>query len=371
MSAAQITASRPVFITDAASMAPGALVNGAAQCVNPIAQPDWDAMVAKHPHGSFFHSAAWASVLADTYGYAPNYFVVRESGEFRALLPLMEVDSWLTGRRGVSLPFTDECEPLFADEDSFKNLVSSALAMGRARGWKYLELRGGRKCIAEAPASLAFHSHTLDLTGDEETIFGRVDASVRRAIRKAEKEGVRVEFSEGIEAVRDFYSLFCRTRKKHGLPPQPFAFFENIHRHVISQKLGTVALARHEGVAVAGAVYFNLGGKAIYKFGASDESSQHLRGNNLVMWEAIRHHARMGCRTMDLGRTSLGNEGLRRFKLGWGAREKQTEYMKFDLRRNGFLKDKDESSGWHTGCFKVMPVWASKMVGATLYRHWA
>ena len=39
------------------------------------------------------------------------------------LLPLMEVDSWLTGRRGISLPFTDECEPLYPDAESFKNLL--------------------------------------------------------------------------------------------------------------------------------------------------------------------------------------------------------------------------------------------------------
>src|SRR6185437_450145 len=152
---------------------------------------------------------------------------------------------------------------------------------------------------------------------------------------------------------------------------QPFAFFANIHRHVISKKLGTVALARHEGKAIAGAVYFNFGGKAIYKFGASDEACQQLRGNNLVMWEAIKFHARKGCRALHLGRTSLANEGLRRFKLGWGAREERTEYLKYDLCRDCFVTDRDEAVGWHNTVFKVMPIGLARIAGEVLYRHWA
>ena len=45
-----------------------------------------------------------------------------------------------------------------------------------------------------------------------------------------------VEILQSVEAVRIFYSLQCQTRKKHGLPPQPFKFFLNIHKHILSQK---------------------------------------------------------------------------------------------------------------------------------------
>lgn len=82
------------------------------QPANPFEHPDWDEMVIGLPNFSFFHSAAWAKVLVETYGYAPNYFVAKGTNDLRALLPVMEVDSWLTGRRGIALPFTDDCEPL-------------------------------------------------------------------------------------------------------------------------------------------------------------------------------------------------------------------------------------------------------------------
>lgn len=343
----------------------------AVQPVNPAHCKDWDRAVARHPGHSFFHSAAWAAVLERTYSFTPAYFAINNGDGIESLLPLMEVDSWLTGRRGIGLPFTDNCYPLSSDPESFQRLVGSAVEFGRARGWRYIEFRGGNGLFAAASPSLSYYSHTLDLLKDEDAMFARLGASARRAVRKALKSGVTVEISRSLEAVRAFHSLQCKTRKLHGLPPQSFAFFRNIYEQVLTQNMGVVVLARHQGQVIAGAVHFHLGSQAIYKYGASDRSFQHLRGNNLVMWEAIKWHARNGSTILDMGRTSLANDGVRRFKIGWGVEEKTMEYVKYDLRRNRFVSEADESFGWYNWFFQVMPIALSRMVGAVLYRHWA
>jgi hypothetical protein len=337
------------------------------QRINPIGNSNWNALVAAQSKHSFFHTAEWANVLADTYGCAPVYFAAGKTD----FLPLMEVDSWLTGRRGIGLPFTDDCQPLCADAATFQKLFAGAVEFGKIRNWKYLELRGGRELFGEVPASLLFYGHGLDLTVGEDGLFSRLESSVRRAIRKAEKAGVTVEILQSVEAMRIFYSLQCQTRKRHGLPPQPFSFFLNIHRHILSQDMGMVVLARHHGRPIAASVYVNLGDRAIYKYGASDEVFQDLRGSNLVMWAAIKEYVRRGAKHLDLGRTSIGNEGLRKFKLGWGAEEHKIEYVKFDMRKNEFVADVDETSGWHTRIFRRMPGFLSRAVGAVLYKHWA
>src|SRR6267378_7660562 len=82
---------------------------GRLSIVNPIEYPDWDSLVAKHSDSSFFHTAAWARVLHETYGHTQWYFCRITEGGLEALLPVMEVSSRWTGRRGVSLPFTDFC----------------------------------------------------------------------------------------------------------------------------------------------------------------------------------------------------------------------------------------------------------------------
>ena len=125
----------------------------------------------------------------------------------------------------------------------------------------------------------------------------------------------------------EFYRLHVRTRRRHGLPPQPASFVLKIHDEIIKPGLGFVVLASKGSRPVAAAVFLNKGKKAVYKFGASDERHQDLRGNNLVMWEAIQFLAQGGFDTLHLGRTSFGNEGLRRFKLAWGTVEETIELL--------------------------------------------
>ena len=113
-----------------------------------------------------------------------------------------------------------------------------------------------------------------------------------------------------LESVKEFYKLQCITRKIHGLPPQPLYFFKKIYEHIISQKKGFVALATHNNNVIAGAVFFQFGHKAIFKYGASNPRYLYLRPNNLVMWEAIKWHCQNGIKTFDFGRTELKHKGL-------------------------------------------------------------
>jgi hypothetical protein len=339
------------------------------EIVNPIQHPDWDAQLLSHPDYTFFHGAAWVKVLCATYRHKPLYFGLRGAGRVWGLLPVLEVDSRWTGRRGVSLPFTDECLPLSFATIRYEDVLYEIIEYGKARNWNYLECRGGGDLVAGIPASITFFGHTLDLLASEQVLFDRFEGSVRRAIRKAENAGVQVEISVTLDALRTFYSLHCQTRKKHGVPPQSWAFFLNIYEHILSNKMGVVAVAKYRHTPIAAAVFFHLGAKAIYKYGASDMAFQHLRGNNLMMWEAAKWYARQGRSALHFGKTSIMNEGLRRFKLGFGTVEKKIEYFKYDFRKARFVTDRDKSSGSFNAVFRWMPLPLARRFGAFLYRH--
>jgi hypothetical protein len=327
--------------------------------------------MAAMPGATIFHSTAWARALVETYEYVPSYLVAGTPGEIHGVLPLMEVNSWLTGRRGVGLPFTDECEPLCGNQETFTTLFHSALELGRTRKWKYVECRGGRRFLAGKPSSLDHYSHELKLAAVADEVFAGLDGAVRRAIRKAGKAGVEVEVSQDLAAVKIFYQLQTKTRRRHGLPPQPFTWFGNLYRHILAQNMGIVVVARKGHTPVSAAMYFYLGNKAVYKYGASDARYQDLRGNNLVMWEAIKWCGRRGLQHMSLGRTSLDQAGLRKFKLGWGTQEERITYFKYDLQQEQFIVERDKTTGWHNRIFRLAPGFISQAAGRLLYRHWA
>jgi hypothetical protein len=334
--------------------------------IDPTVCSDWNDLIASSPEHTFFHSSNWAGVLKDAYSYKPLYFTMREGPKVSALIPVMEVKSFLTGKRGVSLPFTDYCEPISSDLSGFSSVLAEALQYGKNAGWKYLELRGGTRLLNGAVPYGSYVRHVLALHDQEPDLFRQLNSAARRNIRTAEKSGVRIAVSDFKTDLDEYYRLHCMTRKRHGVPPQPYGFFRAVHRNVISKGKGFTVLGRYGGRPVSGAVFFHCGRKAIYKFGATDLNYQHLRPANLVMWEAIRHFSKNGFDELCFGRTDLENSGLIRFKAGFGAREEIIHYYRYDLRRSAFVQGLPASRFPLLSC---LPVPLLRLAGTLFYRH--
>lgn len=340
----------------------------ALQEINPINYPDWDELLLTNENASFFHTSGWAKVLHGSYGYTPLYFTSIEDGKLTGLIPMMEVKSILTGKRGVSLPFTDQCEPIVKGQDSFDNTIEQIRECGRKKNWKYIEWRGGSDHFKTASPSLSFYSHDLNLKISESEIFAGLRSSTKRNIRNAQNQEVEVSLHDTLESMRQFFRLNCMTRKKHGLPPQPFSFFKKLFENVISKKKGFVALARSTKKIIAGAVFLHFNKKAVYKYGASDVNYLSLRPNNLIMWEAIRHYSKEGYTNFSFGITEMDNQGLLQFKRGWGATESVINYFRYSIKQKGLTKDSFREKTSYS-IFKKMPSPILNAIGYLFYRH--
>lgn len=336
--------------------------------LNPTEIPNWNDQIAQLPGATIFHTANWARVLAGSYNYRPCYFTAFTDGQMTGCIPMMEVKSILTGRRGVSLPFTDACRPLAGDAATFNAMWTATLDCGRKNAWKHIELRGPHAGYQSQPASAVFLTHSLPLDGPEAQILSQLRGSTQRNINKALKAGVAVCRSHSLESVRAFYRLNCITRKKHGLPPQPFKFFNQIHQHIIQPRRGFVQLATHGQEIIAGAVFFHFSNTVLYKYGASLDAYQQLRPNNLIMWAAVQWGLQNGCQRFDFGRTETDHAGLLQFKRGWGARETQLFYYRYRTRSAAF---DPAAAGPKTSyaLFERMPMPLLKLTGRILYRH--
>ena len=339
--------------------------------LDPLTHPRWDSMVAAHPESSFFHGSAWARVLQATYGHRPFYFCRLANGRLEELLPVMEASSLWTGRRGVSLPFTDFCAALRNGNGDYPRLHSLAVEKGQERNWRYLECRSDHHEWSGSSPSLVFYGHVIDLNREPQAIFNGFQDATRRNLRRAEAAGLQITFDNSLESMRSFYSLHSLTRRRHGLPPQGFRFFENIARHVLGPGHGFIVIARVGNLPVAAAIYFHHNRQAIFKFGASDYAFQHLRPNNLVMWEAIKRYVSDGYTSLHLGRTSLANEGLRRYKLGFGAREERIENCRYDFRERAFTAESHPAKETSSRVFQYLPLPLSRLTGSMLYPHFA
>lgn len=347
----------------------GRLVTFELKPINPIDYPGWDDLILSTPNYSFFHSSSWAKVLSESYSYTPSYFMLMNHERALTIVPLMEVKSVLTGRRGVSLPFTDYCEPISHEAVAFREVMSHILRYGKEWGWRSLELRGGGPPSESAVPSIHYLRHVLTLCRDIEQLYSQFKESTRRNIKKGLSGEVEIQRDESLESLRAFYRLNVLTRRQHGLPPQPYSFFKKVHEHILSKGMGFVTLASFKDKAIAGGVYFYWGGKAIYKYGASDRRFRPLRANHLVMWEAIRWCAQQGFGEFCFGRTEMGNQGLRQFKSGWGVEERVVSYYKYDMARSAYVVEHERMNRTHHRILRQMPIPLLRAVGSLLYRH--
>ena len=143
-----------------------------------------------------------------------------------------QVQSWLTGPRMVSLPFSDHCEPLVRSEEELKCLLAGLKRDVDACRWKYVQIRPVT-LRALAPTHLkqaeTFCLHRLDLRPSLDELFrGFHRNSVQGMIRRAEREALAYEEGQSGSLLTRFYRLMVRTRRHQQLPPQPLAWFRNL-----------------------------------------------------------------------------------------------------------------------------------------------
>ena len=92
----------------------------------------------------------------------------------------------------------------------------------------------------------------------------------------------------------------------------------------------------------------------------------NLRPNNLLFAEEIRDACLAGCTAFHFGRTDVADEGLRRFKAGWGAEELPLHSTWFGA------SPREERAGPPAALRAVLrrsPEFVARAIGNAIYRY--
>lgn len=336
------------------------------QTIDPLTDDRWQAFVARSENSTIFHHRDWLSMLRRQYRYPMlARCVVNPRGHIVAGLPFAYVASRLTGKRLVALPFSDLCPvaSLGPDPDGADERLAVIVQREHERTGLDTEIRGPLAGIGTAGRS--FYHHAVALDEGLVTVTERFKKNPRRDVARAEREGIEVRHGTSVSDLDSFYQLHLSTRRRQGVPTQPLSFIRRFAQ-LFDRGLGFVLLATFEGTPIAGAVYLQWGDTLTYKYGASSASFLKKRPNHAIFMESIRHGCEQGLRTLDFGRTDLDNDGLRSFKLGWGAAERELAYVKLSRR------------GQHSGdgmpriaktIITRTPSLTGRLAGVALYRH--
>lgn len=298
---------------------------------NPLKDDRWSEFTAKHLRATVFHSMPWIRAIADTYDYEP--VVVTASPPSATLsngLLFFMVRSWATGKRMVSIPFSDHCEPLLENPGQFRELMSLPLQEMRQHLWKYIEVRPLTACYLDGLDAHRemFYLHRMDLRPALGELYRGLHAdSIQRKITRARREGLVLESGNSESLLADFYPLHLLTRRRHRVPPQPLEWFRNILKTFQSDAV--IRAVRKNGRAIAAILTLEYRNTMVYKYGCSDAAFHNLGGMPFLFWEAIQAAKQAGHTELDLGRTESANGGLITFKERLGATRQELAYARF------------------------------------------
>jgi hypothetical protein len=300
--------------------------------LDPLNDPRWDAFVCKHPSASVFHTTNWLKALQNAYGYDPVVLTTcpRQAALTNGLV-YCRVKSWLTGRRLVSLPFSDHCEPLVNNAVELDDLLLKVRDQVDNGRWNYIEIRPTSFQPSSRTGfdkSLTYWLHRLNLSASMQELFHHFHQScVQRKIRRAEREKLKYEEGTSELLLQKFYKLLVITRRRLFLPPQPRCWF-----HALIASFGNdlkIRVVSKDDLPVASIVTIAHGRSVVYKYGCSDARFNRFGGMALLLWNTIQEAQGKGLNELDMGRSDGDNFGLRSFKEHWGAVGTQLNYWRY------------------------------------------
>lgn len=312
--------------------------------IDPITDSRWKAFIEQQDHASIFHHPEWLKVLNKQYGYHTVAICTVTNNIITAGIPFCEVFSLTNKRKLVSLPFSDYCTPLFDCEKSINEIYRETKILYKMKKINCSEIYSNTTECSGYNSVLNSYLHLLDIKEDEDKMMRTFDRTKRQGIAKAEKQGLEVILSRELPEVLSFFSLHLMTRRSKGVPVQPIGFFKKIYEYIIKNNLGFVIIVKKDNVNIASGLFMHYNNVLTYKYNASNCDYLHLRPNNLIVWKALQQGIKEGYKIFDFGKTDLNNEGLRNFKLGWGAVELPNKFSYYPAipahDMFGALKDK-------------------------------
>ena len=280
-----------------------------------------------------FHTREWLEYVVRTQRAEPVVAHVERDGELVGAFTGLIVrrfgvrilgspfQGWMTGPMGFSLV------PGIATRDAMEALLRFAFRSLRCLHVEVLDRQAGFEELHGMGARLVpFSTYELDLTPDEETLFAGMSSACRRATRKGERVGVRVEEAHGVEFADEFYPQLLDVFAKQGRRP-PFGV-ERVREMIrCVEPSGNLLMLRAvsaEGERIATGIFPVREDFAYFWSGASWRTHQILRPNEALFWSAIRRFKERGIPVFDLG-------GGGDYKRKFGATERQFPFMRKSL----------------------------------------
>ncbi len=298
----------------------------------PVDADAWDALVESSDPGSYLQLSGWARVKAVN-GWAAHRITAGPRVGAQVLVrrprplpwgfayaPRGPVGGgWSTDDVGAFSTSVRDRLPALAGRVSHLRIDPEIEADGPhdpdGATRRALEAHGWRASPPIQPAS----TRIIDLTGDEDALWGDLRKKWRQYVNKARSGGVRVVDAEG-ERLPEFHRIYRETAQRAGFLIRTEAAYRDVWEAYRPGGRARLLFAEGpDGTPLATLFLVRSGRRVVEPYGGMTQAGADTRANYLLKWEAIRSSREAGATAYDLWGLATG--GIAHFKTGFGGRE--------------------------------------------------
>lgn len=286
---------------------------------------EWDAFASRYS-AIFFHTSSWGKVLAEGYGAELRYFCLYDNDDIVIGMPGFIYDlrffrmlysnvpyGGLIGEKKYIKPFFDMLRVELERENI--NRVRMVNFPGAS-----LDLDESEFSAGFYPSSESFH-HMLDMRGlTSDGLWCGFRYSVRKAVNKARREGIRVERIEKRGRIAEAYNSYLAAMRRNNAPASlPISILYAIYDNLVHNHADIfVAVLKDKCIAFLCIVYSKDHAHSFIT-GSLTEYLQY-RPNDFLNHTAIMEAKNKGKGYFDfIGTTSREDIDLAVYKEKWGA----------------------------------------------------
>jgi FemAB-related protein (PEP-CTERM system-associated) len=325
----------------------------------------WDRFVEAMPHGSFFHRAAWASVIRTAFGHRTHYVFAEQDGAITGVLPLAQVRTLLFGNTLISVPFCVYGGVLAADPATAVALEHHAADLLRPTGASAIEFRY-REAVesdwVERPD--LYVTFRKPIEGDDDRNMKAIPRKQRAMVRKGIQNGLVSQCNQDVTVLHRIYAESVRNLGTPVFARRYFAILLEAFRDCTD--IVTVLDAE---TPIASVMNFYFRDEVLPYYGGGTTGARARAGNDFMYWEVMRRAAERGYRLFDFGRSKIGT-GAFGFKHNWGFVAEKL-YYRYKLAEGATIPDINPLNPKYRlfiAAWKRLPLTVANLLGPPVVR---
>jgi lipid II:glycine glycyltransferase (peptidoglycan interpeptide bridge formation enzyme) len=293
-----------------------------------LSREDWSTFVLSHPRGNIFQTPEMFDVYSKTRNFEPRVVVKRnaQTGRIEALM----LAPIISEKGGIFKFFTSRVvgygTPVVDSSDDALQLAREFIS-----GIKYsaiyssiVNLQESRKLLSKIESiGFEYSDHLnfiFDLTIGEAELWSKISESRRKNIKRASKNGLRVEVSNSAP-IDECYKILKETYDRLSLPLLDISIFIGVLNILGPKNYAKFFLAYNDNRLVALRIVLTYKND-IYDWYAGNINDPNLKySNDLLVWEVMKWGCNNGFKTFNFGGAGKPDEeyGVREFKRTFGG----------------------------------------------------